>query len=91
VFGVPGVEDAAAHAEPVAPAKSMAVTPEPGRLDVAVALRKKHGGAAFTLVVLSGYSSDDYRSDAFEAGFNDYFAKPLVMGDFLNFLSTVGP
>ncbi|ACD20114.1 ATP-binding response regulator [Paraburkholderia phytofirmans] len=65
--------------------------PDMSGFDVAVALRKKHGDAALTLVALSGYSSDDYRSDAVEAGFNDYFAKPLVMDDFLNFLTTVGP
>jgi DNA-binding response OmpR family regulator len=64
--------------------------PDMPGFDVAFALRERCGAAPLILVALSGYSSDDYRSTAFEAGFNHYFAKPLLIEDFLDYLSTVG-
>ncbi|MEC5407163.1 ATP-binding protein [Paraburkholderia sp. MPAMCS5] len=64
--------------------------PDMPGFDVAIALRKRHQARPLTLVALSGYSSEDYRSNASEAGFDHYFAKPLLIGDFLSFLSTVG-
>lgn len=42
-----------------------------------------------TLVALSGYSSSNYRSRAREAGFDHYFATPLLSDDFLRFLTTL--
>lgn len=63
--------------------------PDMSGFDVAIALRKRPGLGTLTLVALSGYSSGDYRSNASRAGFDHYFAKPLLIGDFLNFLSSV--
>jgi CheY-like chemotaxis protein len=63
--------------------------PDMSGFDVALALRKRPDLGAMILVALSGYSSGDYRSNASRAGFNHYFAKPLLIGDFLNFLSTI--
>jgi DNA-binding response OmpR family regulator len=63
--------------------------PDMSGFDVASAIRKQFDGAPLTLVALSGYSSADYRHNAKQAGFDHYFAKPLLIGDFLTFLSTL--
>jgi signal transduction histidine kinase len=63
--------------------------PDMPGFDVAIALRERCAARPLILVALSGYSGADYRSSASEAGFNHYFAKPLLIGDFLTFLSTV--
>lgn len=64
--------------------------PDMSGFDVAISLRKGCVSAPLTLVALSGYSSTDFRSAATQAGFDHYFAKPLLIGDFLTFLSTNG-
>ncbi|WP_144142201.1 ATP-binding protein [Paraburkholderia sp. BCC1884] len=63
--------------------------PDMPGFDVAAALRRQPVSACLTLVALSGYSSADYRSSAAQAGFDHYFAKPLLIGDFMAFLSTL--
>ncbi|WGS53307.1 ATP-binding protein [Paraburkholderia sp. D15] len=64
--------------------------PDMPGFDVAIALRKTREASALTLVALSGYSGADYHSSASDAGFNHYFAKPLLISDFFSFLATVG-
>jgi CheY-like chemotaxis protein len=64
--------------------------PDMPGFDVAIALRRKLGATPLTLVALSGYSTSDYRSNASQAGFDHYFAKPLPIGEFLTFVTTLG-
>ncbi|WGS54978.1 ATP-binding protein (plasmid) [Paraburkholderia sp. D15] len=64
--------------------------PDMPGFDVAIALRKGCANASLTLVALSGYSGADYQNNASAAGFNQYFAKPLVIREFFSFLTTVG-
>ncbi|SDQ59772.1 histidine kinase [Paraburkholderia fungorum] len=64
--------------------------PDMPGFDVAIALRQVRASTHLTLVALSGYSSDDYRNNAAQAGFDHYFAKPLLIDDFLAFLTSLG-
>jgi signal transduction histidine kinase len=63
--------------------------PDMPGFDVATALRKQLASSSPILVALSGYSGDDYRRNATQAGFDHYFAKPLPIDDFLAFLTTL--
>ncbi|WCM18318.1 ATP-binding protein [Paraburkholderia bryophila] len=63
--------------------------PDMPGFDVASALRGRQQSGPLTLVALSGYSGGDYRAHAFEAGFNHYFSKPLMIGDLLSLLSAI--
>lgn len=63
--------------------------PDMPGFDVAIALRRRRDAGALTLVALSGYSGAEHRKSASEAGFNCYFAKPLLISELLRFLSTV--
>jgi signal transduction histidine kinase len=64
--------------------------PDMPGFDVAIALRKQPVSSFAVLVALSGYSGDDYRRSATRAGFDHYFAKPLLIDYFLTFLTTLG-
>ena len=53
--------------------------PDISGFDVAMSLRNGRVTAPLTLVALSGYSGNDYRANAAQAGFDHYFAKPLLI------------
>jgi signal transduction histidine kinase len=61
--------------------------PDMPGFEVAKALRARPGVMPLTLVALSGYSSTEFRREAFDAGFNHYFAKPVPIDELLGYLA----
>jgi DNA-binding response OmpR family regulator len=61
--------------------------PDMSGFEVAQALRLGAGGAGLKLVALSGYSADEFKRNAQDAGFDHYFAKPLRIEELLGLLA----
>jgi signal transduction histidine kinase len=55
--------------------------------DVAKALLARHEPITPRLIALSGYSTDAFRSEAAEAGFSHFFAKPVAIEELLGYLA----
>lgn len=61
--------------------------PDMTGFELAAELRRRFPGDALTLIALSGYSSADVREEAFSAGFDHYFSKPLPLDQLLVLLA----
>ncbi|NKJ49355.1 ATPase [Burkholderia sp. SG-MS1] len=60
--------------------------PDMPGFDVARALLARAESAPCTLIALSGYSTATFRTDAAEAGFSHFFAKPVAIEELLGYL-----